>query len=36
LRSSLIGKGRERVDNFQWSRTAEQTMALFRRVAGMS
>jgi glycosyltransferase involved in cell wall biosynthesis len=36
LRSWLIGKGRERVGNFQWSRTAEQTMALFRKVAGMS
>ena len=36
LRSSLAGKGRERVHGFQWSRTAEQTMALFRRVADMS
>ena len=36
LRSSLARKGRARADMFQWSRTAELTMALFRRVAGMS
>jgi glycosyltransferase involved in cell wall biosynthesis len=36
LRSSLVRKGRERVELFQWSRTAEETLALFRSVAGMT
>jgi glycosyltransferase involved in cell wall biosynthesis len=36
LRASLVAKGRERVGLFRWSRTAQETVALFRRVAGMS
>jgi glycosyltransferase involved in cell wall biosynthesis len=36
LRSALARKGRQRVELFQWSRAAAETLALFRRVAGMS
>jgi glycosyltransferase involved in cell wall biosynthesis len=34
LRRTLIDEGRRRVQHFRWSRTADETMALFRRVAG--
>ncbi len=34
LRSSLIERGRKQVARFDWSRTAEQTLDLFRHVSG--
>ena len=33
LRDDLIARGREQVQQFDWSRTAEQTLAVFKRVA---
>ena len=34
LRSSLVARGRKRVAQFRWSRAADETLDVFRRVAG--
>lgn len=34
LRETLVARGREQVARFRWSRAAEETLAVFRRVAG--
>jgi glycosyltransferase involved in cell wall biosynthesis len=36
LRRTLIEEGRRRVQHFRWSRTADETMRLFLRVAGFN